>query len=174
VGTRESDGEQRSRDDGLRRSPTPPTRLVGLAVIAAFVGAALFNVFGQRPSVSSAEGHGASLRVSAPDRLRGGLIFQATFAASADAPVRHPILALDPGWIDAITNNSMEPTPKSEKIVGGRLLLEFDPLAAGDTLEVWSQWQVNPTKRGSESQDVEFRDGSRPLARVDRSVTVFP
>ena len=36
------------------------------------------------------------------------------------------------------------------------------------------EFQVNPTTVGRRSQGVELRDGERPLATVDRPVTIFP
>jgi hypothetical protein len=73
-----------------------------------------------------------------------------------------------------MTMNSLNPTPKSEHSRGGKLRLAFDPVPAGRSLVVTSQWQVNPTNVGSGSQDVVLYDGNRALTRVDRGLTVFP
>jgi hypothetical protein len=36
------------------------------------------------------------------------------------------------------------------------------------------QFQVNPTNVGRRSQDVELYDDTTVLARVDRTVTIYP
>jgi hypothetical protein len=40
---------------------------------------------------------------------------------------------------------------------------------------VFSEWQVNPTTRlGKRHLDLELDDGSNPITRVSRDLTVFP
>jgi hypothetical protein len=140
----------------------------------AFVIAALLNEFGQVPADSSAQASAATLSVSAPMRLRGGLIFQSVFDVHAARSLKRPTLVLDSGWLDSMTLNTLEPSPTSERSVDGRLKLRFGALRAGQSLRVWSEWQANPANLGSQSQGVELDDGHVRLARVDRSVTVFP
>jgi hypothetical protein len=41
-------------------------------------------------------------------------------------------------------------------------------------LLVFMQLQVNPANLGRHSHDVELHDGERLLARIDRTLTVFP
>jgi hypothetical protein len=65
----------RNRDlRGRRRHPV--YRSVALLGIAAIPIVALFNVFGQKPTTTTSSAEAATLSVTAPDRLRGGLIFQ--------------------------------------------------------------------------------------------------
>ena len=52
--------------------------------------------------------------------------------------------------------------------------LAYPPLGAGSSRVVWIYFQVNPTNRGTRSQDVVLADGSRQLATVRRSVVVWP
>jgi hypothetical protein len=149
-------------------------RRVILAIFAVFVLAGLAGLFGQPAVSSQAPGSTASLRVSAPTSVRGGLLFMGLFDIRARATVRKPTLVLGPGWADDITINTIEPSPLEENSKNGRLELTFAKLEAGDRLRVWMDFQVNPTAVGRDNQDVLLRDGSTPIARVNRQVTIFP
>jgi hypothetical protein len=150
------------------------TRLLGLALLLAFVVAALLNEFGQAATTSTARSPAATLQVTAPNRLRGGLLFEGKFQVATARSLKAPTLILDGGWLNAMTLNTIEPTPISERSEGGTLHLTFGRLKPGQTLTVWTQWQVNPTNLGSGSQGVTLADAGRRLARVDRTVTAFP
>ena len=45
---------------------------------------------------------------------------------------------------------------------------------AGESLTVRISYQVNPTTLGSAPGGVELRDGDTTIARVDRTLIVFP
>jgi hypothetical protein len=114
------------------------------------------------------------LSVDAPPHLRGGLLFQARFEIHAKRRIAHPKLVLSSGWLDAMTLNTVEPSPLSESSGDDGLSMSFEALPAGHMLIVWTDWQVNPTNVGRRSQDVSLFDGSEPIAFADRTVTVFP
>src|SRR5437588_8897793 len=80
-----------------------------LLVVAALPVLGLINFFGQHPVVSRASGPDASLKVSAPDRLRGGLIYQVRFDIRARKQLAHPTLILDRGWFESMTLNALAP-----------------------------------------------------------------
>ena len=163
----------RHRDLGGRRSD-PWARRVGLLVLAALVVAALLNTFGQRTEISTARSPAASLSLDAPDHVRGGVIFQARFTVHAFREVKQPLLILDQGWLDGLTQNTSEPTATSERTDNGRLVLEYDTIPAGRKLEVWLQYQVNPTHVGETDADVELWDGDTKLVGVNHSLRSFP
>ena len=173
----EADGRRawlgRNRDLAGREHG-PWARRIGLLVLLAFIVAALLNAFGQRETTSLARGPAASLTVKAPDRVRGGLLFQARIQVRAVREVKQPLLVLDPGWIEGLTQNSSEPEPKGERTDNGRIVLEYDTIPAGRKLVVWLQYQVNPTHVGKTEQDVELWDGATRLVHLDRSLTTFP
>ena len=163
---------ERHRDD--RHLVERATRWAVVALLTAMVVAALVNVFGQRHVVLVAESDVASLRVSAPGALRSGLLFQGRFQVEARAPLRRPTLVLAQGWWDAMSVNSVEPQPIRSWSRGGRVAMEFGPVAAGRTFTVYVYLQANPTTAGRRDQSVELRDGDRTLATIDRTVNVFP
>lgn len=146
-----------------------------LGLLLAFVAAAALNAFGQRPVTTTATASPvASLSVDAPQGLRGGLVFQAKFEIEAKQAMAHPALELSPGWTEGISLNTLEPAPATEISRDGILRLGFDPIAAGETLTFWTQWQVNPVNVGKRSQDVSLFDGDTRIATTERDVTVFP
>ena len=71
----------------------------------------LFNLFGQRPATTTAEADAATLEVYSPERVRGGLFFEARFTIEARREVEEATLVLDSGWAEGITINTVEPSP---------------------------------------------------------------
>jgi hypothetical protein len=145
-----------------------------LAVLGLVIALGLLNVFGQRPSTSTAAAPSASLEVYSPDRLRGGLIFQSRFRIEAIRELREATLVLDPGWLEGITLNTVAPSPVGEASRDGRLAFELGHIRAGDEYLFFLHFQVNPTTVGRRSADIEIHDGDRLVLRVDRTVTVWP
>jgi len=135
---------------------------------------ALVNFFGQRPSDASVSSGAARLALHAPSRLRGGDIFEARFHISANEDLRGATLVLDPGWLEGLTMNTVEPAPVDETSSSGRLHLKLGDIAAGDTYVLTIQLQVNPTTVGRRSQDVRLISGGRELVKLERTLTVFP
>jgi hypothetical protein len=149
-------------------------RRVFFAALLVLLALGLLNVFGQRPSTTTAEAEAASLKVYAPERVRGGLLYQARFTIDARRELREAMLVLDPGWAEGITINTIEPSPVGEASRDGKLVFELGRIPAGGEHILFVQLQVNPTNVGHRSQDVELFDGSELLATVERTITVFP
>jgi hypothetical protein len=145
-----------------------------ILVLFAIVGLALANFFGQKPTTTRAESAAAALELQAPERVRGGLIFQGRFTLVARQDLKTPKLVLSPGWFEQMTVNGLEPQPSTQTTRNGDVVLTFDSLQAGQKLVFWTYFQVNPTNIGRRSQDVELDDGNTPLLRLNRKVTIFP
>jgi hypothetical protein len=142
-------------------------------VLTVVVVLGLAGTFGQPDRVSRAATAAATLRVEAPDRLRGGVFYQGRFDVTAVRDVKHPTLVLGRGWADQMQINTIEPSPDKEAAPDGRLHLEYGELKAGERLTVWLQLEVNPVSSGERDQSVELMDADTVLARVARRVTVF-
>lgn len=165
----------RSRDLELRgRGRHAIYRRLVLAGLVLIVVAALLNVFGQESTTTVAAGRSASLTVLAPARLRGGLMFQARFEIHARKALSKPRLVLAPGWMVATTLNTIAPTAIAEDSSDEGFSMTFEPVGAGETLTVWTNWQVNPTNVGVHDEDVTLFDGPTQIATAEREVTVFP
>ena len=145
-----------------------------MALFALISAVALMGFFGQRLSESAAVGPAATLRLSAPNVVRGGLFFQSRVEIRASRSIEHPRVVLARGWLEQMQFNTLEPQPMSEAGRDGRVVLSYASLDAGNRLVIWTQFQVNPVNVGHRSYDVELDDGDRPIARIDRTITVLP
>jgi hypothetical protein len=145
-----------------------------LTAIAVVPILGLFNVFGQRPSVTEAAAPAATLSLSAPERARGGLLFQAHFTIEARSELEHAALVLHPDWLQGMTLNTLEPSPVEETSENGALRLDFGQIAAGKRFDVFLQYQVNPTTVGERKQWVDLVDGETAVASIKRGLYIFP
>jgi hypothetical protein len=147
--------------------------LFTLLPIVALLG--LLNVFGQRPSTTTADATGAaSLKLFAPSRVRGGLIYQARFHVTAQRDLKHATLVLSPGWLEGMTLNTVEPSPVSEASNNGRLSLDLGHIPSGASHLLFLQFQTNPTNVGHRDASVTLKDGDQTLLHVHRTITIFP
>lgn len=163
----------RHRDLAGRGRETVARRSL-LWLIAILPALALAGVFGQHESSTRVAGPAATVVVRAPERLRGGLAFQARFDIRAHRPIAHPTIVLSQGWWDGMTIGNSAPTPASTASLGGGVALTYPALATGGRLRVWLSFQVNPTSFGARREDVVLADGTRPLVHLRRSLTILP
>jgi hypothetical protein len=163
---------ERARDREGRRDVQ--FRRGAFSVLLLLIGLGLLNLFGQHPSTKTAEADAATLEVYAPERVRGGLYFEARFRIDAVRDLKEATLVLDPGWAEGITINTVEPTPVGEASRDGKLAFELGRIPAGEKHVFYLQMQVNPTNVGHRSQGVRLFDGKELVATVERSITVFP
>jgi hypothetical protein len=150
----------------LRRS------LLGLVVVLALL--ALFDVFGQSPSTTSAAAAAATLHVDSPGAVRGGLLYQVRFTVEAHQDLKSATLVLDTGWLDGLTVNTIEPSPVNEASRNGKLALELGHVPAGEKYMLFLDYQVNPTTVGIRTQTVALDDGETRILSIDHDLTVYP
>jgi hypothetical protein len=149
-------------------------RRVGVAAVGAILVLGLLNVFGQRPQSSTAASPAARLKVYAPARVRGGIYYEARFTVDAIEELKEATIVLEPGWVEGITINTVEPSPIGEASRDGKLAFELGHIPKGDTYLFFLQLQVNPTNVGRRSQDVWLYDGETELLHIDRTITIWP
>jgi hypothetical protein len=166
---------RRHRDlEGIGRSAIW-FRRVALGVIAVVSLLALVNVFGQRPDTARADTQAATFSVYAPTAIRGGDFMEARFHVTAKRDLRRARLVLDPGWLEGMNVNTIEPSPVGQASADGRLSLTLGHVPAGQSFILFMEFQVNPTNVAwHRPQNVELLDGARPIARIHRSITIFP
>ena len=145
-----------------------------LCCIAVLPLLALLDVFGQHPATSSANGPAASLGITAPTRLRSGLIFQVKVKVHARRDIKQLQLDFDEGWWESMSVNSIVPEPEQETSKEGQVQLTYGKLPAGQSLVARIYVQVNPTNVGKRHENVTLADGETPLLTVHRSLTIFP
>ena len=164
---RDRDLEGRRHDVWVRR--------VLMSLVAAVPIISLFNVFGQRPDTNTLAVPVASLKINAPDRLRGGLLFNARFHITARQDIKDAYLVLGPGWAEGMQINTIEPSPVSEASNNGRLSFELGHIGAGNSYILFMAFQVNPTNLAwNREQTVWLNDGKTRLITFSRDLTVFP
>jgi hypothetical protein len=164
---RDRDLEGRQYDVWVRRGL--------MSLVAAVPVIALFNVFGQRPETQLLVGPAASLKIYAPDRLRGGLLYEGRFHITARQDIKDAYLVLGPGWAEGMSINTIEPSPVSEASNSGRLSLELGHIGPGKSYILFMQFQVNPTNIAlGRKQTVWLNDGTDRLLTFSRDVTIFP
>ncbi len=149
-------------------------RWVLLSLIAITLLLGLLNVFGQQPHTDTASADGVELEVYSPQRLRSGLFFMSRFTIRAAKEIEAATLVLDPGWLEGITLNTLEPSPVGEANRDGKIALDLGHVPAGTKHVFFLHFQVNPTEIGHRTQDVALYDGETPLLEIDRTVTIFP
>jgi len=145
-----------------------------LALIGAFLLLGLFNVFGQQPETVTARSPQADLELYAPDRLRGGLLYEARFTIRAHEDLSHVVLVLESGWAESQQMNTIEPSPIAETSRNGDLVFTLGPVKKGQKHVLFIEFQVNPTNIGRRSADVMLYDGNERLLTIDRKLRVFP
>jgi hypothetical protein len=164
---------RRDRDLGPRQNDIWIRRgLFGLVCLVPVL--ALLNLFGQRSETSSGVAAAARLTVSAPSRVRGGLLYQARFRVVAKKRLAQAALVLDRGWLDGMTINTIEPSPASQASENGKLGLDLGPISRGQSYVLFIDFQVNPTTVGRQDQTLTLYDGNRALITLHRTLTIFP
>jgi hypothetical protein len=166
---------KRHRDlEGMLRSGIWVRRAI-IAALTVFCLAGLANVFGQRPSTIGAHGPSATISLYAPTAIRGGDFMEARFHITAKQDLKKAILTLDPGWGEGMSINTVEPSPADETSDNGRFSFTLGPIAKGHSFILFMQFQVNPTNVAwHRPQAVELDDGNHVIARLHRTITVFP
>lgn len=146
--------------------------LFSLLPLVALLG--LLNLFGQHPSTSTVTAPGAKLKLYAPARVRSGLLYEARFHITAVNDLKKARLVLEPGWLESMTVNTIEPSPIGEASDDGKLSLELGHIPAGGSHLLFMQFQTNPTNVGHRSASVTLFDGNQELLHIDRTITIWP
>lgn len=164
---------RRHRDlEGRRWHPWLRRGLLGLIALVLVLG--LFDVFGQATSTTRAQAGAATLSVSAPGAVRGGLLFQARITTEAHTELRDATLVLNQAWLDGLTVNTIEPSPLNEASRDGNLAFDLGHLPAGSKHVLYLDYQVNPTTVGSRTLRLELQDGETPVTSLERTLRIFP
>lgn len=164
---------KRHRDlAGRQRDPWARRGLIGLLGLVCLLG--LLDLFGQFSGTTHAAAAKAELSVSAPSRVRSGLLYTARFEVQAREDIKKATLVLDQGWFENVQVNSYVPQPVSQASRDGRVAFVLGHIPAGNSYVFYLQFQLNPTDVGRRSENVELDDGTKLIVRIERTQTVFP
>jgi hypothetical protein len=145
-----------------------------LLLLTIFVVAALLNVFGAGPQTEEATAPAGTLKVTSPERVRGGLLYQARIEIHANEAIGAPTLVLDKGWIEETTINTLQPEPAQTTSDPKHLKLRYPPLPPGRTLSVFISLQANPNDVGTHNADVALYDAGEEITSINRTQVNFP
>jgi hypothetical protein len=166
---------KRHRDLEWAGRHAPLVRRIILSLVTAVAVLGLFNVFGQRPATTVASAPAATLKLYAPEHLRGGLLWSARFHIRANEDLKKATLVLDPGWAEGMAINTIEPSPLGQASKNGRLSLELGHIPKGGQFILFMQFQVNATNVAwRRPQNVELDDGPKQILVIHHHVTIYP
>ena len=162
--------EHHRPSSGFWRHASPAS----LLVLTGLVAAGLSGVAGGREVERRARGAGVELTARAPEVLRNGELFEMRFAVVSSRTVREPVVEIDEGLWEDMTVNTFMPAPAEESATVGRYRFTFAPLAAGDSLLIKVDLQVNPPIRGGNQGSVRVLDGEVTLVEMPLAIEVLP
>jgi hypothetical protein len=166
---------KRHRDVDYAGRHGPLVRRIVLSLVAVVSILGALNVFGQHPLTTVASAPAATLKLYAPEHLRGGLLWSARFHVYANQDLKKATLVLDPGWAEGMSINTVEPSPVGEASEDGKLSFELGHIPKGGSYILFMQLQVNATNVAwRRSQNVELDDGAKQILVVHHHVTIYP
>jgi hypothetical protein len=142
-----------------------------IIILVALLAVVATGAAGQTTS-TTADG---PLRVTGPDAVRGGLLYQLLIEIHPATEVRQPVIAVsDPFW-ESLSVNSIVPDASDDSYRDDSVVLTYqDPIRAGDAFRIRVYFQANPNVSGIRHGSVELFDGSQLLAQVNRRLVVLP
>jgi hypothetical protein len=108
---------------GRQRHPWARRGLLGLLGLVCLLW--LLDLFGQFSGTTHAASAKGELSVSAPSRVRNGLLYTARFEVRAHDDIKQATLVFDKGWFENVQVNSYVPQPISQASRNGRVAFEL-------------------------------------------------
>ncbi|MBB4633464.1 hypothetical protein [Sphingosinicella soli] len=163
--------ETHLRSHRWHRSASPLSFIVLAAIILIGVSGRL----GGMPNPSrSATGPAARLTLEAPAIARSGMVFEMRLRIDAARALARPVVAVSPGYWRELTINTMIPAPSDERYGKGGYRFEYAALAAGDTLIIKIDGQINPALVGGTEGHITLLDGETPIVSLPVRMEVRP
>jgi hypothetical protein len=139
------------------------------------MAAAALGLFGGQPSPRIDADFGpVALSVKTPLTIRNGEFFETGINIRADAPIADATLAVETGLWRDMTINTMIPAPTEEEFKDGEYRFSYGPLAAGETLTIKIDGQINPPLFAGNEGAIAIYDGDRLLGRRQFRIKVLP
>lgn len=173
MGDRYPDGitQTHLRTSQWHRSASP----LSFIVLATLILIAVSGTLGGLPNPSrSAAGPTARLTLEAPQIARSGMVFEIRMRVDAAHAIAQPVIAVSPAYWHELTINTMIPAAADESYGRGGYRFEYAPLAAGDTLRIKVDGQINPALVAGTTGRVTLYDGETLLAALPVRLEVRP
>jgi len=150
-------------------------RWIAITLLATVMLAALFGVFGGgkvRPIVADAPA--ARLEVATPRVIRNGMFFETRVQITARQPIDKAVVTVSRSLWRDMTINTMIPAASEEAVKDDAFTFDYGPLAAGETLAIKIDGQINPPLFAGTTGRIALLDGERELVAAPISITVLP
>lgn len=158
-----------------RRGLRAHANLVSLLVLGALMITAMTGWLAGSPTVGrQAAGPAATLTASIPERLRNGEFFEMRLTVTARQPIGDATIAIPPALWRDMTINSMIPAPSEEAFKGGAYRFRYGPLAAGETLTMKIDGQINPPLTVGTTGEVAVYDGDVRIVALPVHIRILP
>ncbi len=152
-----------------RASPVP------LILLASLMAIGLGGALGGHPSAQHlVETDDVKFRVSSPDRLRNGMVFETLVEVEAKRPIRQLAVSISDGLWRDMTINTMIPAAETEEYRGGAHRFVFSALQPGERFHFKIDGQINPPLLGQVRGSIDAWDGDRRLAAINLHTKVLP
>ena len=152
-------------------------RRASLIALTAFVGLAVFGVWGARTGSVEASGEGSTLAVRYPSVTRGGLAIAFEIEVRRSGGFDRPVtIAVDRDWLSLFDENGLDPDPVSATAdaEGGVVLWSFEP-PRSDALVVSFDARTEPGAQWGKPGSVALLDeGGRAVLAVQFRTRVMP
>ena len=158
-------------DDSSRSSQR--LRIGALVVLAVFVLAGLFNVFGVRGTTATASDGPLTVDVEHPAVARGGLSAPLTITVQRSGGFQGPIeVRVSADYLARFDENGLDPAPDSARSDGEWVMWTWDDVP-GDTHEVDFDGRLGPSEHWRFEGAVQVRTLSE-MVHVDLRTWVAP
>lgn len=146
----------------------------GLGALAIILAPAFFGVYGSDTKLAAA-GNGVRFDVEGPGRTRNGEFFELTLSVEAQRNLQDLIVLIGADLLRDVTVNTLLPDPSEHGFRDGSFEFRFGQLAAGESLNLKLDAQINPGHAPSANQGtIAVADGETVLAKVSYVMEVLP
>jgi hypothetical protein len=148
---------------------------ISILILGGLLLAAGLGFTGGQPSPPrTAEWADARLTVKTPTIIRNGEFFETDITLTADVPLDDAVVAVSPALWHDMTVNTMIPAPAEESFKDGRFHFSYGPLAAGESLHIKVDGQINPPLFAGTKGEISVLDGSRRIGAMPLRIKVLP
>ncbi len=148
---------------------------LSILLLTSILGWAMAGQAGGQPApITTRNFSDAQLSVKLPAILRNGEFFESRIEVTATTSLSDVQLAISPELWRDITINTMIPAASQESFERGEYRFSYGRLAAGETLAIKIDGQINPPLVAGTVGDVAVFDGRRLIGRHKFNIRVLP
>lgn len=148
---------------------------VSILILGGILACAFAGFAGGQPSPKEVADFGrATLTVKTPLIIRNGEFFETEIEISSVAALGDATVAISADLWRDMTVNTMIPAAGEERFTDGSYRFAYGPLAAGQTLRIKVDGQINPPLFAGTEGEISLYDGERIVGRQPLRIKVLP